>query len=85
MAEDAILNDNQVTIENQTAKKEKAPHEHWTILLGFCILGFMNNFSYVIGVSAATDLVEESFPKSIVLLCDILPGALISSVLPQFH
>ncbi|KAH0570817.1 CLN3 protein [Spironucleus salmonicida] len=65
--------------------KDKKPREPWQTNLGFMLLGLMNNFSYVIGISAAIDIVEKEFPKSIVLLCDIGPGFLISFIYPFFH
>jgi battenin len=57
-------------------------------LAAFFICGLMNNFAYVVFLSAATDLLEngttDPLPTSAVLLADILPGLIAQGIAPFF-
>jgi len=46
----------------------------------------MNNFVYVVFLSAAADILEDSggVPKAVVLLADCLPSLLVKLVAPYF-
>ena len=46
--------------------------------------GLINNVLYVIILSAALDLVGPSVPKSVVLLCDVIPSFLMKLCAPYF-
>lgn len=50
----------------------------------FWLFGLINNVLYVVILSAAVDLIGPSFPKSIILLMDILPSLLIKLLCPFF-
>ena len=55
-------------------------------LVGFFMCGLVNNFGYVVMLSAAVHLLESSpdFPKSAVLLADILPTFILKLTAPFF-
>ncbi|KAI0224948.1 battenin CLN3 protein [Massospora cicadina] len=50
--------------------------------LAFFLNGLINNFTYVVFLSAAEDIVGESVPKAIVLMADILPAVLVKLIFP---
>ncbi len=52
------------------------------VVAGFLLLGLINNLLFVVILSAALDLVGAKLPKSIVLLADILPSAIVKSTAP---
>jgi battenin len=47
-------------------------------------VGLINNVSYVIILTAALDLVGPAFPKSVVLLADVLPSFITKLTAPYF-
>ncbi|KAH0575994.1 CLN3 protein [Spironucleus salmonicida] len=71
--------------KDKTEAKPKVVHEHILTRIAFIIIGTMNNFGYVVGISAALDLVGKSFPKGILLFCDIFPAFFISCIYPMIH
>lgn len=52
--------------------------------LYFWLFGLINNILYVVILSAASDIIGPSLPKSIVLLFDIMPSFLIKLSAPFF-
>eukprot|EP00033_Pygsuia_biforma_P003902 GCRY01004273.1.p1 GENE.GCRY01004273.1~~GCRY01004273.1.p1 ORF type:complete len:448 (-),score=67.63 GCRY01004273.1:58-1401(-) len=57
---------------------------HTLNILGFFLIGLVNNFGYVVMLSAAVDLLEDSLPAGVVLLADILPTFLVKLTAPFF-
>eukprot|EP01130_Rhizamoeba_saxonica_P006556 TRINITY_DN260_c0_g1_i1.p1 TRINITY_DN260_c0_g1~~TRINITY_DN260_c0_g1_i1.p1 ORF type:complete len:420 (-),score=57.50 TRINITY_DN260_c0_g1_i1:30-1229(-) len=53
-------------------------------LIGFFIFGLINNFAYVVFLSAAVDIMENKLTSSVVLLCEILPGMIVQAIAPLF-
>ncbi|KAJ4454888.1 putative Protein btn-1 [Paratrimastix pyriformis] len=53
--------------------------ESFRNLLTFFFSGLINNFGYVVMLSAADDLLDGKAPTAVVLLCDILPCLIIQS------
>ncbi|RKP35866.1 protein BTN1 [Dimargaris cristalligena] len=58
----------------------------WPILVAFFFSGLINNFVYVVFLSAAVDILESnaSLSKGVVLLADILPSLVVKLVAPYF-
>lgn len=52
--------------------------------LAFFINGLINNFTYVVFLSAAEDIVGESVPKAAVLIADIIPSVCIKLIVPYY-
>ncbi|KAG8531240.1 uncharacterized protein KY384_004598 [Bacidia gigantensis] len=52
------------------------------VLVAFWLFGLINNILYVLILSAALDLVGPSVPKSVVLLCDVVPSFIAKLILP---
>ena len=46
-------------------------------IVGFIIIGWINNFGYCVMLSAAKKIIGDMAPTSSVLLCDILPSLII--------
>ncbi|KAG2378991.1 hypothetical protein C9374_007629 [Naegleria lovaniensis] len=70
--------------EEEKPKKEKKKREPAKTrdLVAFFICGLLNNYSYVIMLSAAEDLIHGQ--SSIVLLADILPTLVLKAIAPFF-
>jgi len=56
----------------------------WRDNIGFWIAGLLNNFGYVVMLSAALDLLPQNLSPSIVLLTDILPSFIVQLTAPYF-
>eukprot|EP00771_Trimastix_marina_P001332 gnl/Trimastix_PCT/2399.p1 GENE.gnl/Trimastix_PCT/2399~~gnl/Trimastix_PCT/2399.p1 ORF type:complete len:490 (-),score=125.45 gnl/Trimastix_PCT/2399:26-1423(-) len=65
-----------------SSKKQRI--DRWRNLISFFICGLVNNFGYVVMLSAAKDLLKGKAPTAVVLLCDILPTLLIKITAPFF-
>ncbi|KAJ9060187.1 battenin CLN3 protein [Entomophthora muscae] len=52
--------------------------------LAFFINGLINNFTYVVFLSAAEDIVGNSVPKATVLIADIIPSVCVKLVMPYY-
>ena len=77
--------------EATTAPEESAPLKHWIDplklhKLGFFICGLVNNFVYVLFLSAAIDILHRSasntLPEGVILLADILPSLIVKLTVP---
>eukprot|EP01103_Thecamoeba_quadrilineata_P020789 TRINITY_DN9123_c0_g1_i1.p1 TRINITY_DN9123_c0_g1~~TRINITY_DN9123_c0_g1_i1.p1 ORF type:complete len:412 (-),score=39.23 TRINITY_DN9123_c0_g1_i1:9-1244(-) len=55
-------------------------HSKYRNLVAFFLLGLINNYGYVVFGSAATAILDGRAPVGVLLLCEILPGFLISGV-----
>ena len=61
------------------------PREPWRNLIGFFLIGLMNNFSYVVMLSAAKDIIHESdsgVSVGVILLADTIPNLIVKLVAP---
>ncbi|KAI0229004.1 battenin CLN3 protein [Massospora cicadina] len=47
-------------------------------------IGLINNFTYVVFLSAAEDIVGKLVPKAAVLMVDIIPGVLVKLIFPYY-
>eukprot|EP01121_Diplochlamys_sp_Union-15-3_P015418 TRINITY_DN5093_c0_g1_i2.p1 TRINITY_DN5093_c0_g1~~TRINITY_DN5093_c0_g1_i2.p1 ORF type:complete len:436 (+),score=47.59 TRINITY_DN5093_c0_g1_i2:80-1387(+) len=77
-----ILNDEKE--EYETKKKCCDFQEKARNLIAYFILGLMNNFAYVVFLSAALDILGNKLPPALVLLADIFPGLAVQAVAPFF-
>nr|CAG4709102.1 unnamed protein product [Naegleria fowleri] len=68
--------------ENPKKEKKKRESAKTRDLIAFFICGLLNNYSYVIMLSAAEDLIHGQ--SSIVLLADILPTLVLKAIAPFF-
>ena len=57
----------------------------WKNCIAFCLFGLINNFTYVVFLSAAGDLIKHAaqhVTEGSILLADILPGLIVKSTFP---
>ena len=69
---------------NQSSEKPKEP---WRNLIAFFLIGLINNYSYVVMLSAAKDILHNSdknLPTGTILLADTLPNLFIKLIAPFF-
>jgi battenin len=70
-----------IDIEDPRVEDEQHPRD----LVAFFICGLINNFGYVLMLSAAEDLMKDSgLSPPVVLLADILPSFLVDLIAPFF-
>lgn len=63
-------------------KEEKEPESSTRNIIGFFILGLVNNFAYVVFLSAAEHMIPTC--TGCILLADVVPSVLIGLVAPFF-
>ncbi|KNC54893.1 BTN1 protein [Thecamonas trahens ATCC 50062] len=75
-----------VAAETECQRQLMLQPQYTLNLIGFFLCGLVNNFGYVVMLSAAGHLLEDSpdIPKSAVLLADILPTFLLKLTAPFF-
>nr|KAF6283674.1 CLN3 lysosomal/endosomal transmembrane protein, battenin [Pipistrellus kuhlii] len=84
------LSDSEGELISQESEEPRPPQDrrgaHWKNVVGFWILGLCNNFSYVVMLSAAHDILshqkESGNQSHAVLLADILPTLVIKLLAP---
>eukprot|EP01124_Arcella_intermedia_P019853 TRINITY_DN2720_c0_g1_i1.p1 TRINITY_DN2720_c0_g1~~TRINITY_DN2720_c0_g1_i1.p1 ORF type:complete len:508 (+),score=63.32 TRINITY_DN2720_c0_g1_i1:26-1525(+) len=59
-------------------------NEHPRNLISFFILGLVNNFAYVVFLSAAGDILNGALPPAVVLLAEMIPIIAAQGVAPLF-
>eukprot|EP01114_Cavostelium_apophysatum_P016369 TRINITY_DN4635_c0_g1_i1.p1 TRINITY_DN4635_c0_g1~~TRINITY_DN4635_c0_g1_i1.p1 ORF type:complete len:455 (+),score=91.68 TRINITY_DN4635_c0_g1_i1:102-1367(+) len=56
----------------------------WRDIIGFWFCGLLNNFGYVLMLSAAEDMLPHDYSPAVVLMADIVPSLLVQMVAPYF-
>ncbi|KAL9647539.1 hypothetical protein ABK040_006895 [Willaertia magna] len=81
--ENKDVDDNEIKIEDGIGQEVKpVKKSNWRDLIAFFICGLLNNYSYVIMLSAAEDLVKGL--TGVVLLADIIPTLVLKVLAPFF-
>jgi battenin len=74
----------ETTEEAQVSVSQDVKPNNWRDLASFWICGLLNNFGYVVMLSAALELLPKDVSPSVVLLAEILPSFIIQLVAPWF-
>ncbi|PRP79084.1 hypothetical protein PROFUN_13146 [Planoprotostelium fungivorum] len=71
--------------ENDFLPKDVGPRRFVRDLIGFFILGLLNNFAYAVMYSAASEIVDPyNLPLAVVVLFNMLPGFISTLIAPFF-